>query len=100
MREIFEEEKERNPKELKRNACKKWLGRQHQEQQRLGHLEFCRVQQGLLLGGLLRTGHVCRSCHTDAFKIQNSPRALSRRKQSNNPVQPGPGQCSQLTGQG
>ena len=100
MREIFEEEKERNPKELKRNARKKWLGRQHQEQQRLGHLEFCRVQQGLLLGGLLRTGHVCRSCHTDAFKIQNSPRALSRRKQSNNPVQPGPGQCSQLTGQG
>lgn len=52
MREIFEEEKERNPKELKRNACAKWLGRHDQGRQRLGQLEFSRVQQDLLWVGI------------------------------------------------
>ena len=52
MREIFEEKKERNPKGLKRNACMKWQGKHDQGRQRLGQLEFCRVQQGLLQGGI------------------------------------------------
>ena len=28
----------------------------------------------------MRMEHVCRSCHTDVFKIQNSPRALEQKE--------------------
>ena len=28
----------------------------------------------------MRRGRVCRSCHSDVFKIQNSPRALEQKE--------------------
>ena len=57
----------------------KWHGRHDQGRQRLGQLEFCRVQQGLLQGGIWWEGDTCAGPATpDVSKKESSPRALER----------------------